>query len=177
MSLFAVQNYAKDVLDGVNSPGWTQPLLAAVVVPNPDVLKLGQPRLFIWGAAATERRTAIPRSAPGVNTTLPTANGMVNAGWKQRSYTISMWLYGAELPNDPNQEFKFPVLIEQVLDTIRMTSQPVNLQDPQTGEQSQLQDFGEEFAWEYDVDRTLADQRTLLNLCRIDVTCLENQQF
>ena len=37
--------------------------------------------------------------------------------------------------------------------------------------------IGEEFSWEYDVDRTLADQRLVRNECRIDVSALEQFQF
>ena len=177
MSLFSVQEFAVSIVNGITSPNWQQPLLAEVVFPIPDLVKLAQPRLFVWGAAVNEQRVTIPRSEEGINPMLVPPGQTVNAGWKRRGYTLQMWLYGVQNNNDPNRESKFPVLIEQVLDAIRSTSVPANLVDSVTGEQSWAMDIGEDFTWEYDVDRTLADQRLIRNLCRFDINLMEMFQF
>ena len=177
MTLLAVQDYTQGILNGMSSTGWQKPLVAYVKSPIPGLAELQQPMGFIWGAAARETRTSIPRSAPGVNPTLAKPGTTVHSGWKERPITVTIWLYGVQLNSDPNSDTKFPVLIEQVLNALRMTEVPAYLVDRVTGEQSKLMNIGEEFSWEYDVDRTLADQRLVRNECRIDVSALEQFQF
>lgn len=179
MTLSSVQMYVRDVIQGVEAPDYASPLLSAVSVPIPGVLKLAQPLAFVWGASWREDRISIPRAAAGINPTLidPNSGQTVPSGWKERFYTVSAWIYGAELPNDPNRDTKFPVLIEQVMDTIRMTSLPQPIVDEKTGEHSKILSIGENFSAEYDVDRTLADQRTLRNECVLQISVQEVFQF
>lgn len=179
MTVSAIQQFVKDTIQGTVSPDWQSPLLSAVSVPIPGVLKLKQPLAFVWGASWREVRRTIPRATAGTNPTLidPSSNTPVQAGWKDRYYTVSIWIYGAELPNDANRDTKFPGLIEQVMNTLRMVAIPQPIEDLKTHEFSTVLSIGEEFSAEYDVDRTFADQRTLRNECRLDVQVNEEFQF
>ena len=177
MTLSAVQSFVRATVDGVQAPNWAEPLLASIVVPAPGLVKLPQPQVFVWGATATEERLTIPRAAPGINPTIVPPGQNTQSGWKERRYALSMWLYGIEYNYDGNRATKFPVLIEQVLNALRMANIPAPLTDSETGEQSILLSIGEELSWEYDVDRTLADQRLVRNECRIDASVIEQFQW
>lgn len=177
MTISAVQVYTRDVVTDIHAPDWQKGTIAYIASPVPGTAKLQQPLIFVWGASVREARTSIPRAAPGINPMLTPPGQTVASGWKERYYTISMWVYGVEENNDKNRDTKFPVLIEQVCNALRMAQVPAYLVDAKTGEQSKLMNIGEEFTWEYDVDRTLADQRMLRNACRLDVSVLEQFQF
>ena len=177
MTLSAVQLYVQSTVNGAQAPGWEKPLVALVAVPTVNVIQLPEPRAFVWGATANEHRLTIPRAAPGVNPMIVSPGTSTDSGWKERVYSVSMWVYGLELSGDKQRATKFPVLIEQVLNSLRMASIPATLTDPTTGEQSVLLSIGEELSWEYDVDRTLADQRLVRNECRIDASVIEQMQF
>lgn len=177
MTLSSVQQYVKDTIQGVIAPDWKDPLLSAVSVPIPGVLKLSTPLAFVWGASWREQRRTLPRSTAGENPTLVLPGDVVHSGWKDRFYTVTIWIYGAETNNDPNRDTKFPVLIEQVLNAIRMVALPQPIRDEKTGEYSTILSIGEEFTAEYDIDRTFADQRTLRNECALSVSVNEEFQW
>lgn len=158
MSLNAVQQKIAGYLTGLTSKGFTTPISAQVLQPVATWAKVTAPLVFVWGGAATETRLTIPRGP----------------GWKHDAHTISLWLFALDLAADPNRAWRFPVLIDTVLAAMRGASpMPAALTDPQTFKTSQLLNLGEEMTWEYDIDRTLADQRMIRHVCRIDVSVLE----
>lgn len=158
MSLNAVQTQIAAYLTGLTSKGYTQPLQASVTQPVAEFAKLGTPLAYVWGGAATESRLAIPRIH----------------GWKQDLHTVSVWLFALDLAVDPDRGWKFPVLIQTVRNALATaTPMPVQITDPQTTETSTMLDLGEEMTWEYDIDRTVADQRTVRHVCRLDVSLRE----
>lgn len=176
MTLHSMQSYLKDTVQGLQSPGW-EPAIAYVDVPAPGNAEIARPMIFIWGAVATDSRLTISRAEAGIDPMLTPPGETVNSGWRQRAYTATMWMYGLQLANDEDREWKFPVFIEQVCHALQMTAMPTILTDDITGERSQLFNLGENFSWEYDVDRTLADQRNIRNECALSVQVLENYQF
>lgn len=167
----------RDLVDNVQSPHWQSPTVAIIAPPIPGTLTEAEPVVFVWGGAIDESRTTIPRAQPGVNPMLVPPGESLQSGWKERRYTLSAWIYGVQENNDPNRDTKFPVLIEQICNALRMLAMPIYLTDLETGEQSKLMDMGENISYEYDVDRTFADQRLIRNACRLDVSALEQFQF
>lgn len=158
MSLNAVQTKIASLLTGVASKGYATGIDARVEQPVATFAKMGTPLVFVWGGAADETRIAIPRGQ----------------GWKQDLHTVSLWLFALDMANDPDRGWKFPVLIQTVRKTIATAApMPVQITDPQTNETSTMLDLGEELKWEYDIDRTLADQRLVRHICRIDVSLRE----
>lgn len=165
MSLNAVQQQIQSYLAGLPSQGYPGALDARVEQPVGEFAKLGTPLVFIWGAAGHETRLALPR---------PDATVGRGPGWKQDAHTVSLWIFALAQASDPDRAWKFPVLIRTVCKTLAsVTPMPAPLTDPQTGETSTLLNLGEEFTWDYDIDRTVADQRMVRNVCRLDVTALE----
>ncbi len=158
MSLNAIQNKIAAVLTGLASKGYPNGIYARVEQPVADFAKLGTPIVFVWGGAATETRIAIPRGT----------------GWKQDLHTVSLWLFALDLAVDADRGWKFPVLIQTVRKAMAGASpMPVQVTDAQTTETSTMFDLGEELSWEYDIDRTLADQRLIRHVCRIDLSLRE----
>lgn len=158
MSLNAVQQKIQTILTGLASKGYTNGIDARVEQPVADFAKMETPLAFIWGGAAHESRIAIPRGT----------------GWKQDLHTVSIWLFALDLAADADRAWKFPVLIQTVRKALAGASpMPVKITDPQTTETSTMLDLGEEMSWEYDIDRTLADQRLVRHVCRIDVSLRE----
>lgn len=165
MSLNSVQQQVRGYIDGVLVTGWENPIDCRVLQPVNDYAKLSTPLVFVWGAAGAESRIAIPRN---------NAPGAAGPGWKQDDHMLGVWIFGLELASDPNRAWKFPVLIQAVRNALAYASpMPVQLTDPNTGDISTLMDLGEKMTWEYDVDRTLADQRLIRNLCRLEVAAKE----
>lgn len=158
MSINAVQHQIVVFLTGLPSKGYPTPIAAQVALPTGTNAKMARPEVYVWGGAATESRIAIPRGQ----------------GWKQDLITVSVWLFGVEQANDPDRAWKFPVLIQTVRKALAGASpMPIQITDPQTGEVSTMLDLGEEMSWEYDIDRALADQRLVRNICRLDVSLRE----
>lgn len=125
--------------------------------------------MFVWGAAGVETRIATPRPT---NPAVPNS-----AGWKQDAHSVGVWIFAVQLASDPNRAWKFPALIQAARNALATASpMPVQLVDPQTGDISTMLNLGEHFSWEYDIDRTLADQRLVRNLCRLEVAVLEEFQ-
>lgn len=158
MSLNAVQQQIQSYINGLTSLGYAKPIDARVQQPVADFAKLDTPIVFVWGSTGSESRVAIPRGP----------------GWKQDAHKVSLWVFGLSMANDPNRAWKFPVLIQTVRNALATASpMPVQITDPQTRETSTLLNLGEEFTWDYDIDRSLADQRLVRNIARIDVSVLE----
>lgn len=170
MTLFACQTYVQGLLYGLPVPGYQQPTVSYVKPPIPGLMDMTRPFVFVWGGLADESRIAIPReTAPGVPAGSP-------GGWKKAQRTISIWLYGIELANLQGPS-PFPTAIETVMQALRSANpMPAELTDPASGQVSQLFDLGENLSFEYDVDRSLADQQTVRNLCHIEAPVQENFQ-
>lgn len=165
MTVNALQQKIVTYLTGLSSKGYTGVIDARVEQPVAAYAKVDTPLIFVWGATANESRLAIPRPDAGIGR---------GPGWKQDAHKVSLWLFGLALANDPDRAWKFPVLIQTVRKALAgATPMPVELIDPQTTETSFLMDLGEEMTWDYDIDRSLADQRLVRNICRLDVSAME----
>ncbi|MGH9121070.1 MAG: hypothetical protein ACRDYC_03865 [Acidimicrobiales bacterium] len=158
MTILAVQNYVQGCVDGLIVPGYPEPLKAFVKAPTPGTATLAQPMAFVWGGMGSQSRTTLPRGP----------------GWKGTDHTVSIWIYGLELANlDPPVSY-FPSVLQTIVRALSTAKpMPAQLIDTQTGDPSYLMNLGENITWEYDVDRTMADQRIVRNLCHMEAAALE----
>jgi hypothetical protein len=158
MGLNAVQAQVASYLNGLPVVGYNAAVSARVLAPVDEYMKVSNPTVFVWGGAATFKRTAIPRGP----------------GWMGVEYIVSCWIYGLELANDPNREWKFPAAVDAIAKALYGASpMPAQITDPQTGAVSHLMDLGEHIKWEYDIDRTVSVQNLVRNVCHMEVTALE----
>jgi hypothetical protein len=176
MTLNAIQQRVQQLTDGIACPYYTGTSISVIASPNPGNLKPNSPLIFVWGATGHEHRLTIPRSSPGLLADLGVSD---QAGWKETNHTISLYLYGSVAVSDKMRDRKFTIFIEQVKKVLRMSQAPCQLidTDVEPNEVSVLMDLGETMVHDYDVDRSLADQRYMRSLCRLDVSATEVFKF
>lgn len=179
MTLNACQLYLQqNVFNGVICPlpPFTQPIQAFIQPPVPGTIAIDQPQVYIWGATWRDMRIAIPRAGvPGnVQGTPPGP-----AGLKQKVYNMQLYIVAltpAQGPNVPYPDSAFALVINAVENAMYTAVMPQDLTDPTTKQQSQMLNLGEEIVGDYDVPRTLQDQRYLRYECRLTVTLTEIYQ-
>ncbi|MBT8160992.1 MULTISPECIES: hypothetical protein [Arthrobacter] len=163
MTLNATQLYVKGLLDGLTLPiAELGTLEAHVSYPNP--LDQVTPLCFIWGAMGDEKRHTMPRAQPG---------NLSTGGFKDTAYDIDLWIFHAELADDPNADSLFPVVIDAVRKVLRNTQLMAQLTDSVTGEKSTIKKIGENIKIDYMPARALEDQRMLQYECRMIVSVVE----
>lgn len=163
MTLNATQLYVKGLLDGLVLPiAELGALEAHVSYPNP--LDQITPLCFIWGAIGLEDRHTMPRAQPG---------NLSSGGFKDTAYDIDLWLFHAELSDDPNADSLFPVVIDAVRRVLRNTQMMVKLTDSVTGETSTIKKIGERIKLDYMPMKALEDQRMVQYECRLIVSVVE----
>jgi len=151
MPLAGAMEFVRTLLDdipvagGLNLSAWVNP-------PDPDVEVTDAPAAYIWPLPGSENRLTMPR-----NTGPRTA-----AGWKTVRHEIGIWLVWEGAEGDPEADTLFPGFIDALMDALRTAwPMPAILVDPNTGEQTQLVDTGEEMSYDSPPPRTVADQRYL----------------
>lgn len=164
MTLNACQQFVQTQLDNFTVSPW-QPTSAFIDVPTPSVMPFLKPHIYIWGARGSEKRYAGGRQSNMPN--------QPSTGYKVIDHIISVWIYAVVPTTDKNRTSAFPVLIEQCKKQLRSVQLGIELLDAQTGDMSQLTFIGESFTWEYDVDNSLEDERSIRNLCLLEVDMQE----
>ncbi len=176
MTINAVQQHVLDLVNGVQPTiYYPEPIQAFIRPLTPGILSATAPQVFIWGSTGHESRYTPPRGTIGG----PLGAG---AGYRRADYKLRMWLIAVSEnvseAEDPSSLIPpaFPALIWQVMDLLRQDTMPAELIDPQTGAETEMILIGEEFDWDYDVDRTLADQRYMRSVCLLECPITEMWQ-
>ena len=158
MPLLSVQNYVKDLLDGLPIPGFTQALEAYVTPPT--VEDIDSPKAYVWGGRCRGTRQTMPRGP----------------GFKHLQWMIDIYLVYETNPDSPTVDEEFPAIVDAVLNKLWTTTTPLFITDPLTGRQSQLLNVGEEWEFEYPPERTPATLRMLYYSARIGMELYEAVQ-
>lgn len=174
MTLSAVQLYVNDLLQGTGAGLYGGTIESFITPPAPTTMEYNNPQTYVWGGTGNVVRATIPRATPGTD---PGTSPGGSTGWKVCTYELSIWAYGLHVNGDPQADRKFPGLMWIIEKLLMMAEMPVELTDPDTGDQSRLMNLGESFRWAYDVDRTLADQRSMRNAAQIICSAEEMFQF
>lgn len=164
MTLSACQVLVRDTLNDIPSPGYAnvQALIAPLI---PGTLKGSVPQAYVWGSRGNEKRHSGGRRSNVIG---------LNTGFKRADHTLNVWLIAVGPNTSDDQDTQFPTLIDTCKAALRAVVMPLTLTDPTTGEVSQCWSVGEDFQWEYDIDRTLADQRYVRHLCLIECSVSED---
>ncbi len=155
MSMVAVQDYVKSVLDGMPS-ALLDPAIA-VVQPPPVMQLAGAPVIYIWGGTLDEDRKTLPRFRAE----------------KRIGYLLRIWLQWVG-SNDPDIQRGFPVFLDAVRATLRSTIIPAELYDPYTNEHTQLLNLGERIKLEYGTPLATATQGMLLHTAAMQCPAAEH---
>jgi len=97
----------------------------------------------------------VPRAQPG---------NLSTGGNKNIRHRLDCYIIWIGPSVDPNADNMFPSIVDAVLALLRNTpikDQATQVQDPVTGQVSDLLNIGENMTWEYAPVRALVDQRYL----------------
>lgn len=163
MTLNAVQQFTLKQLNQFTSPALVAlnvPPIDAFVTPPVWHDDAVAPAIYIWGSTGRAGRTTFPRANS------PSASDVNKAGTKAKRGQVDIWLSFDDSPDNPQGDAMFPVLLGSVIHVLETcvivdpnTGQGITLTDAQTGEISQLLEFGEELDWDYTTPHGLEDQR------------------
>ena len=163
----STQLYIKNMLDGLIVPGNSRALEAYITPEDPRDEE--NPAAYIWPTQGSENRQAVPRV--GADAANP-----AQAGWKESTHELDVWLTWFNDDSDPNADISFPAVVDVVMYTLRSSANPAVITDPLTGLESQLIDVGERMAYHMAGVHSTADQRWLRYDAQLTLTIIEELQ-
>lgn len=156
MPLNAVQLYVKDNLQGLQFPLTQQQTLNVLVKPpNPE--NFDRPLAHVWGGVSKESRRTMNKPF----------------GDKAVLYDVDVWVYYAEVLDDPLSDSLFPIIIDTITAKLRTLKQGVYLTDQVTGTQSRLVNIGEDIKVDYAPARSAEGEQLIIYMARIIVNATE----
>jgi hypothetical protein len=158
MPLNSVQQYVKGLLNDLPVPGQDKTIEAYITPPT--VEDIDRPKAYIWGGRLRGMRQTAPRGL----------------GFKRLNWVVDVYLVWETLPDGPTIDSEFPLIIDAVLNKTWTTTMPIKIQDPQTGQSSQILQVGEDFELEYPPERMPSTLRTLYWTARLGLDVYEAVQ-
>lgn len=159
MPLNSVQEFVRDVMNGLVVPTIAQPLEAYITPPT--VEELDGPKMYIFGARLLVNRQTAPRGP----------------GFQHYNWTVDGYISYETTPDSDNVDSEFPLIIDAVMQAARSYSpMPRFITDSVTGQRSQILSFGEQMQLEYPPERTPSTLRMLYYTCRIGFDIYEAVQ-
>lgn len=172
MPLSSVQQYCRNIIDGLWVPG-AATTIDAYITP-PPLEELDGPKAFVLGARLRTDRQTTPR----------------RAGFKHLAWTVDVYLSYETNPDSPTVDTEFPEIVDAVMAAFWSTTIPVFIdangrpitdagggpvfQGPQGS--SQILNTGEDFELEYPPERVPATLRMLYYTARLGIDIYEAVQ-
>lgn len=158
MPLNSVQLYVKGLLDELQIPGLTV-ALEAYVTP-PVVEDIDRPKAYVMASRGRVKRQTAPRGP----------------GFKRLDWTVDVYVTYETIPDSDTVDQEMPLIIDAICTKLWTTTMPLFIEDPTTGQRSQILQIGEEFDIEYPPERTPATLRMLYFVARIGFDVYEAVQ-
>lgn len=158
MPLNSVQLYVKGLLDELQIPGLNV-ALEAYVTP-PVVEDIDRPKAYVMASRGRVRRQTAPRGP----------------GYKWLAWTVDVYVTYETVPDSDTVDQEMPLIIDAIATKLWTTTMPLFIEDPTTGQRSQILQIGEEFEVEYPPERTPATLRMLYYVARIGFDVYEAVQ-
>lgn len=160
MPLNTVQTYLQGLLQGITLPGQTN-TLDCFITP-PALQDMDGPHSYIWGGRVDVSRQTMPRGP----------------GYKKYPWRMSVWLVyetGATIAGETNPTIdnEFPLIVDAVTNTLSVATMPLVIQDPDTGQYSQIQAVGESWSLDNPTVRLPETMRLLWYAALITTQVLE----
>lgn len=160
MSLNAVLQHCKGVLNGLSIvlPNQTVQLTAAVQ-PNP-VVPLGGPFAAVWCEHGGAKQGSFPRTQ----------------AFQVFQWQIDVYLHYETTANvniRPGVDQEFPLISSAVIKAFHADPINVMITDPTTGEESQLNAIGDDVKWTSPFEKTTGNQTTVYYVARYTTTAEE----
>lgn len=168
MPLNSVQQYCRNILDGLFIPGATGPLQAYITAPMPGTLDA--PIAIVQGARLRTNRQTAPR----------------RAGYKHLAWVVDVFLAYETTPDSETVDSEFAQIVDAVMAAFWSAPIPTFV-DPQGNAvgtdpalvppgSSQVLNTGEDFELEYPPERAPATLRMLYYVARLGVDVYEAVQ-
>lgn len=151
MGLNAVQTFVQDTLNGLIPPGQNGQPIRAYIAPPSSVPTGTGAVAFVWGSTIQGKRQTAPR-----------VQGQGTGGYMKYIYTPDIWIYQEMIPDAPNADVQFPLLLDAVIGALLAVKVPQFLTDPVTGATSQLLAIGETIGVGMNPVRATEDERIYL---------------
>lgn len=172
MPILTALSYMRQLLYDLPLPGNGGSTLEVVVTPPDPAANQTGPYAYLWASKGPELRQSVPRPYKGTPRT-----GSTEAGWKEMTHTIHVWVIWFQDQGDTQPDFAFPIIMDAVLDAVRVSPDPVyNVQDPETFRYSTLFKIGEAMTYEISPVRTVASQRLMRYDGMVTLTVCEEFQ-
>ena len=158
MPLNSVQEYVKNLLDGLQIPGGGAPLEAYITPPT--VEDIDRPKAYVQGARLRGQRQTAPRGP----------------GFKRLNWMVDVYITYETVPDSVTVDQEMPLIIDAIMNKTWTTVMPLFIQDQVTGVRSQILAIGEDFELEYPPERTPATLRMLYYVARLGLDVYEAVQ-
>jgi hypothetical protein len=159
-----VQLYVQSVINGMQIPGIAKPL--DVYITPPMVEDIDGPRAYVWGGKLGGKRQTMPRVTVGNQ-----------SGFKKLDWTIDVYVIYETTPDSTTIDQEFPVIIDALLNRFWTTTMPLVIEDPSTGQVSQILAIGEDFDLDYPPEKAPATLRMVYYTARIGLSVYEAVQL
>jgi hypothetical protein len=158
--LNTVQTYLQGLLNGLTIPEQTDTLDCYITPPT--LQDMNGPHAYVWGGRVSVRRQTMPRIQ----------------GFKEYPWKMSIWLVyesASTVAGEVNTTIdnEFPLVIDAVTNTLSITTMPLIIQDPDTGQYSQIQAVGESWSLQNPTVRLPETMRMLWYAALITMEVLE----
>jgi hypothetical protein len=168
MPVVNVQSFLLNILDGLSMP-YGQPAAQAFITPPDPRMKARIPAIYIWPADGMENRSGQLGGTVPRNTGPGTASGT-----KGIMHQIDVYLTWFSANTGRQQDPVFPGMIDAVMYALRFsTPNPATITDPNTNEQSDVYNTGEDMHYRTGIEST-QDERWLRYDCLITCSVWEN---
>lgn len=158
MPLNSVQLYVQSLLDELQIPGLNVAL--ETYITPPQVEDMDRPKAYVLASRGRVRRQTAPRGP----------------GYKYLAWTVDVYVTYETIPGTDGIDQEMPLIIDAICKKLWTTTMPLFIEDPTTGQRSQVLQVGEEFDIEYPPERTPATLRMLLYVARIGFEIYEAVQ-
>ena len=167
MPLNSTLQYYKSLLDQLAMPGGAPPMNAYITPPVPDEAADGAPRCYIWTPDFDESRN--PEKGGSVPRAL-TKGGF--SGFKPIEHEIHLYVVWDQAADDPQADSWFPGMVDAIMWTLRVSTNPAVVSDSYDGTTTQIIDVGEQMRGQITV-RALDTERYLRYDCLLVCPTME----
>jgi hypothetical protein len=170
MPVISAQTYIASLLQGMTPPGDTgiaAPIDALITPLDPDVNPDGVARCYVWPARGPEKRRAMPRNTGAASVAAS------QAGWKQITHDLEIFLVWMDSPDDASADVNFPLLIDYVMFLLRTSPNEAQWLNPYDGLVSHMINVGEVMTYDFVPPRTLEAQMHRRYDARVTCSLLE----
>jgi len=162
MALNAVLQHMKGLLTGLESP-YLNPAQAAVMPPTLTDIN-NTPFIWIWSGMAHEKRQSAPRAMGYPQAIRP-------GGYQTFTWKIDLALDIVVTMTTPNADQTCPTVHDAVVKVLNTVTIPVKVQDPATGQWTQILTIGEVLDSDFAMLRTTGAAGQALVRFGATITC------